>query len=164
MRLISVLLMFVFTLQSSETGLLLEIKNNSVFYFSVDNKKNICITYGVVTFEMLSYKSQNNELCKNELLNYFDKYPKDENFAENHFYLQQQYVFEKKDNACIIYVSGKKSYSELLLEEGLAIVPVSFKDEIFEFKYRRIENQAKIDKKGLWNNPILRNCISQVEL
>jgi len=164
MKLLFILLMPIFFLRASEIALLLEIKNNSLLYFSIKNREHLCIPYGIITFDILQYKSKDNALCQKALLEYYDKYPKDKNFAKKHFHTQQYYNIEKKKSSCIIYAKGKKSYSSILLEKGLAIVPTHFKDKIFEYKYRKIENEAKISQKGLWSNPILRNCISQIEL
>jgi hypothetical protein len=164
MRILSVLIILIFTSKASDLGLLLKVENNSVFYFSSNNRQNICIAYAIVSFDMLFNASKNNELCRKTLLQYYKKHPKEKNFAKNYFHINQQYAFERKDSSCIIYAQGKRSYAELLLKNGMAIVAKGFRDEVIKFKYKRIENQAKIEKKGLWDNPILRNCISQIEL
>ena len=164
MKSLFILLVSIFFLKASEIGLLLEVKNNSLLYFSIKNREYLCVPYGITTFDILQYKSKHNELCQKTLLEYYDRYPKDKNFAKKHFHTQQYYNIKKKKSSCIIYAEGKKSYAALLLEKGLAIVPTHFKDKVFEHKYRRIENQAKISQKGLWNNSILRNCITQIEL
>ncbi|MEA3522954.1 MAG: thermonuclease family protein [Campylobacterota bacterium] len=163
-RQLVVLLTVVFSLKASEIGLLLEVKNNSLFYFSIKNTEHLCVPYAIVTFEMLLHKSQKNTICHQSLLKYYENFPQDKFFAQGHFHRQQQYILEKKKGYCIIHAQGKKSYAALLLKKGLAIVPIHFKDKHIEFKYRRIENQAKIEKKGLWKDPILRNCIRQIEL
>ncbi len=159
-----ILFISIFFLKASEIGLLLEVKNNSLLYFSIENRKHLCTPYGITTFDVLQYKSKDNELCQKALLEYYDKHPQDKNFAKKHFHTQQLYNMKKKKSSCIIYAEGKKSYSALLLEKGLAIVPIHFKDKVFENKYRKIENQAKITKKGLWKNPVLRNCMAQIEI
>ncbi len=164
MKLFFILLVSIFLLKASEIGLLLEVKNNSLLYFSIKNREYLCVPYGIITFDILQFKSKHNELCQKTLLEYYEKYPKDKNFAKKYFHPQQYYNIKKKKSSCIIYAEGKKSYSAFLLEKGLAIVPTHFKDKVFEYKYRRIENQAKTAQKGLWNNPILRNCITQIEL
>ncbi len=116
-----------------------------------------------MTFEVLQYKSKHNKLCQKSLFEYYERNPKDKNFAKRFFHRQQLYTIKKKKDSCIIYSNGKKSYASDLLEEGLSIVPIHFKDKVLEYKYRKIEKQAIISRKGLWNNPILRNCISQIE-
>ncbi len=162
MKFLSILLVLIFTLRASELGLLLEVKNNSLFHFSVKNIDNICVVYGVVTFDMLKYKSKSSKLCQKSLNDYYENNPKDRYFALTLLYINQLYPFDKKKDSCIIYAKGKRSYAELLLEKGLAVVPRDFDDKVLSFKYRRIENWAKINKKGLWSSPILRNCISHI--
>jgi len=164
MKLLLTLMISIFSLRASEIGLLLEVKNNSLLYFSVQNREELCVPYGIVTFEMLMFKSRDNELCQKALFEFYDKNPLYKSFAKKHFYPQQQYIFERKKSSCIIHASGKKNYSAMLLENGLAIVKKSFKDRILEPKYRRIENGARFKKVGLWSDRVLRNCITQIEL
>jgi hypothetical protein len=156
------LMTFLLSLSASEKGLLLEVKNNSLLYFSVNNKKHVCFPYGVLTFEMLLSKSDANGLCQKSLNQYFKIHPQDKFLARRYFHLQQYYSFKKYEDSCMIYAQGKKRYAQMLLERGLAIVPIDFDDKAVAFQYRRIENQAKKDKKGLWNDPVLQNCMMQL--
>jgi hypothetical protein len=152
------------SIHASQTGLLLEVKNNSLLYFSVNNYEHLCIPYGVVTFEMLRNKSKDNALCQKNLNQYFEMHPQDQYLARRHFHLQQYYSFEMRGDRCVIYAQGKKRYAQILLERGLAIVPIGFDDRVLDFGYRRLENEAKREKKGLWSDPVLRNCMKQLEL
>jgi len=164
MRFSFLILSFILSCHALQIGLLLEVKNNSLLYFSVNNQDELCVPYGVVTFEMLRHKNHDATLCQKRLNHYFEMHPKDAFLAREHFHLQQQYHIEKRDDRCMIYAQGKKRYAQILLEKGLAIVPVDFEDKSVAVQYRRIQSEAQREKKGLWSDAILRNCMMQFRL
>jgi len=64
----------------------------------------------------------------------------------------------------MIYAQGKKRYAQILLEKGLATVPVDFEDKSVAVQYRRIQKEAQREKRGLWSDTVLQNCMMQLKL
>lgn len=164
MRFSLLMMSLLFSCHASQPGLLLEVKNNSLLYFSVNNRDELCVPYGVITFEMLRHKSHDSILCQKRLNHYFEMHPKDAYLAKEHFHLQQLYPIEKRDDRCMIYAQGKKRYAQILLEKGLATVPVDFEDKSVAVQYRRIQKEAQREKRGLWSDAVLQNCMMQLKL
>jgi len=72
------------------------------------------------------------------------------------------YHVEFKEKGCVIYVQGKKTLSEVLLEEGLAVSQPSFQDEEYNYSFLKLQQRAKSNKKGLWGEDILKSCVDSL--
>ena len=77
--------------------------------------------------------------------------------------MYQRYSLVIKDNnRCIINVSGEKTLSEFLLEEGLAVKKPLFKDKEYSYYFYRSEQKAKENLKGVWKEKIIKDCVSYI--
>ena len=76
--------------------------------------------------------------------------------------LMQLYRIKFKDDRCLISVSGEKSLSEFLLEEGLAVRKPLLKDDEYEYYFFKSQLNAKMLRKGIWKENITRECISNI--
>ena len=84
--------------------------------------------------------------------------PNLETYAQRNFKIYQNYHIEFKNNRCIIYISGEKNYSELLLERGLGIIMPNFQDKEFSYMFKNAQKRAKKVRRGVYKNNIFINC------
>ena len=148
----------------AEPALILHVKSNALLHVSFDNRERYCQPYGIVTLEMLMHQSRSDEICHNALVDFYLRNPLQKHFAQRLFHTQQQYMISEFGDYCQIRVSGKRSYASLLLREGLAIVPQQFDDDFVAYDYRRLERDARNSQKGIWADPVLRNCMKMLSI
>ncbi len=148
----------------AEPALILHVENNALLHVSFDNRERFCQPYGITTLEMLMEQSRSNEICYNALADFYLRHPLQKHYAERLFQIRQQYMVEEFGDYCQIMVSGKRSYASLLLREGLAIVPLKFDDAFVAYGYRRLERGARNTEKGIWADPVLRNCMKMLSI
>ncbi|MEA2111508.1 MAG: thermonuclease family protein [Campylobacterota bacterium] len=98
--------------------------------------------------------------CKSRLKEYVQNHPEIFHFSSLQLKRYQQYHLDILNNQCIIYAKGRKSLSEILLENGLAVRDVKVKNIVFEYKFKRAELRARREKKGIYSDPILRSCVN----
>ncbi|NPA60206.1 MAG: hypothetical protein GXO30_07070, partial [Epsilonproteobacteria bacterium] len=65
---------------------------------------------------------------------------------------------EIKNDECVLHLKAQKSISEILLSKGLAIVKPLFMDDEFKGRFILVQNGAKLQKIGLWNTNIFKEC------
>lgn len=152
------------TLISKEPTLaiLTDIKSNDSQQFKIGNYKFDCMPYGVLGIDELYNESSFNSECKKSINRFYEKRADLKYYTNSKLKVMQFYNIEFKNARCIIYVSGEKSLSESLLEEGLAILKPSFKDEEFGYYFNKSQKKAKAQKKGVWAENIMRECVSNI--
>jgi hypothetical protein len=167
LRKINILILYTFL----ATGLcakehLLAILNtavsNEIQKFGIGNYTFECRAYGVVVLETLYNSSKVGSRCQKSIDKFYIKNPKLKYYVDSILKYKQKYHIEIKNRECIIYANSQITLSELLLKEGLALKKPKFKDEEFYFYFSLAQRKAKIEKKGLWNEKILTNCIEEL--
>ena len=136
--------------------------SNETQIFNIKNFTLECKPYGVITLEKLYISSTKDSACQKSIKNFYIKNPILEQFVSRVLKSQQMYHIELKDSKCIIYAQGEITLSELLLRKGLAIKQPIFKDEEFKDYYAIAQRKAKMDREGLWNENIFKNCINEL--
>jgi len=136
--------------------------SNEVQKFSIGKYSFYCEPYGVMTLEKLYSSSKLDSNCQNSIKSFYEKNPILQYFSSNLFEVEQGYHIEFRDNQCLIYAKGEMSLTELLLQEGLAVRKPFFRDEEFEYSFFQAQLKAKLEKKGMWAEGVIKNCISEL--
>ena len=155
---------FLTSLYATEPTLakLVNIDSNNVQKYSIGNYTFYCRPYGVLTLDKLYDVSGLKSKCKEKIKVYYSQHPQDYYFAQNLFKRGQWYHIEFKKNTCVVYAQGQYTYSELLLEKGLAVRKPSFTDREFKASFYKAQNIAKDTNKGIWKDDITQNCIAEI--
>ncbi len=155
------LLPFLLFAQEPLIMILDAIESNSAFVFRYKQTHMLCKPYGVIGMDEILVNKRLNPICKSALEEFFIQNPKLYYFAHYKLYLEQGYHVEVTQNGCKIFVSSPKSYSEMLLENGLAIIDQKVYDEEVDFLFYKALRRAKMQKRGIWQNPKIQSCISE---
>lgn len=167
LKIIKIFLMNIFlwtSLYSSEPILAILDKtvSNELQIFKIKQYNYECKPYGVTTLEKLYYKSTPDSMCKKSINNLYLQNPESQYFALNLLKIKQMYHLEFKKESCILFAKGEKSLSELLLENGLAMLKPNFRDRTYEYIYKKAEKKARFLKRGLWGENIAKECIVEL--
>jgi hypothetical protein len=146
--------------QEPSIAILSKIYNNSTFLLQKGVKVYTCKVYGVVTLEDLFFRAKADNQCQKEIINLYEKRVNLKYFAFFRLKEEQSYHINDKNGRCIIYSKGETTYSEELLKKGLALIALHFKDEVFDYVFTQAQENAKIEKKGLWGTKIPIVCKS----
>ncbi|MDD2789516.1 MAG: hypothetical protein PHU40_02500 [Sulfurimonas sp.] len=119
----------------------------------------ICKPYGLVTLEKLYTTGPIDSLCRKNLEALDREDPNVRYFTLRLLKPMQRYHVEFQDKRCIIYARGEITLSELLLAEGLAFIKPAFDDDVFNAVFLKAQNSAKLAKKGLWQENIVKDCM-----
>lgn len=158
-------LLFVFTsLHAKEPTLaqLQSIQSNGIQIFSIGQYNFQCKPYGVVTIEKLFENAALDSICKKSIQKFYIKYPLLKEYSRYTLKPKQLYHVEFKERDCLVYVHSEMSLSEVLLREGLAVIHPTLIDEEFMPDLTKSERIAKANKKGLWKEEIIRNCLIEL--
>jgi len=145
---------------NSLVSLVKGVENNHKIHMSYQQKPFVCIPYGVETISQLFLRVDVNSSCRASLSAYRKANPKESFFAQTHLELGQQYSVEGVEGLCLLHLSSENSYSEALLEDGYARIPLSmkYKDEVLDYRFKRARLRAKIKEAGMWSDAKVRNC------
>ncbi|MDF1882181.1 hypothetical protein JHD50_12875 [Sulfurimonas sp. MAG313] len=155
------LIVLVLNLYSNEVvALLKSIENNHQLHLRYKQTPFLCKPYGVETISQLVQRTDINSSCMQYLDAFRIEHPKERFFAEMTLKLEQQYSVEGIGSLCLLFLSSEHSYSEALLEEGYAHIPMSFRydDPILEYRFKRAIKGAKVKKVGMWSDIKVKNC------
>ncbi|MBN2781808.1 MAG: hypothetical protein JXQ66_01045 [Campylobacterales bacterium] len=133
--------------------------SNGMLRFSYDNFGFFCKPYGISVLEDIYGDKRLPKNCTDELNLFYRQSPLLKYFSLNNLHLKQTYHLEYKNNSCLVYSNGKKTLSELLVEEGLATKQKYLDDKEFNYKLDNAQKRAIFRNKGLHKNTILRNCM-----
>ncbi len=141
---------------------LVSIESNDVQHFKIANNKFECKPYGVLSIDELYNNAFFNSACKKSILKFYKQRADLKYYTYMKLYVMQLYRIKFKDDRCLISVSGEKSLSEFLLEEGLAVRKPLLKDKENEYFFYRSQLNAKMLQKGVWKENITRECIANI--
>lgn len=152
-----------FVLQAQEPAIFMlhDIYDNTIQRFSLQNKTSLmCKPYGVRTLDEIFQAKKTSEFCRKKMQNFYEHHPKARFFVhtvmrERAFY----HVETKKDGRCIVSVRGLRSYSEMLLNDGLAVVEKQFRDKEFRYRFEDAVKAAKSLKKGIYSDNAVFQCV-----
>ena len=153
---------FLYAGSNPVTMTLESILSNEMFLFRYANERYTCKVYGIWGLEKIYRNKTLNATCKRALEEFILHNPKDVHMARYVLHLQQRYRLEyKKGGSCVLYFNSPKSFSEVLLEHGLALLKPAFSDREFLYRFRSAQSIAQTQKRGIWSTPLLRSCISE---
>jgi len=136
---------------------------NDIFLLNYKQSSYYCEPYGVISIAKIKTKKDINPTCKKAFEDFIVKNPKLNNFAKYHLHVEQYYRVDfKSQGKCLLFSKGKKTYSQDLLLNGLAILKPNFKDEEYRYIFLKSYKSAKMRKKGIWKVPTLRTCIAEM--
>ena len=142
---------------------LIDIKSSTLLRFGYKQFHYDCIPYGVVTLEQVYSKKNITNLCKQKIKRFFATNVKLYHIAAYRLKVMQFYMVElKKDQECLVNLQGMRSYSEFLLSQGFAVVRRGFRDEVYGYYFDRAQKTARVQKRGVWSDPSLLECIVDV--
>ncbi len=143
-------------------GILMSIRDNSSVTLNDRNRHIECSPFGIKPLEILM-KEEGNSECAQSIQAFYRSHPHEKAFAREHLHLHQQYHYEQYPYGCVLYSNGAESYSEQLLNEGLAIIDPKFDQKEWNTKLRRANTRAKVLKKGLYEGEMGTKCIKGEE-
>jgi hypothetical protein len=136
------------------------IYSNGLYKFRYGLREVYCRPYGVWTVEVIAQSTTKNSVCKDQFKKFIASNPKLAYYAWYHLEVEQSYHIElAKDGYCKVFAFGQKTISEMLLQNGVAVLDPLFEDEEYSFRFQKSQNFAKYYKKGIWQNPLLKSCI-----
>lgn len=139
-------------------GQLVGIENNSKIRLRDNNIPVVCEPFGIKTFEWLVRDAKNPAECQQSIETFYRSHPHTRVYAHEHLRTYQTYHYEKIRNGCILYANGPESYSEMLLNEGLAIVDERVDNKEWNAKLKRAQIRGKNRKEALYESDILAKC------
>jgi len=142
---------------------LVKIVSNEVHEFKNGNYKYRCTPYGVYTLEELYRNAKEDSTCRKSIESFYKKKPDLFNYSYKMLNTFQSYPMIFKNQKCVINVAGEKSYSEFLLEEGLALKVPTKLDIEYDFLFLKVQKEAEREKKGLWSVNISKECASSID-
>jgi len=141
-------------------------KKLDTLYFKRGSILFYCNPHGIYTITQFLNDETVDDECKNELLKHLKsiqrKYGKNLN---KRLHLEQTYHLRFIDNQCILFFNDNKTYSQILVENGLGIIKKGFQseDKWFEYQLNKAQELAQREKSGIWSNPFLAQCFEAIE-
>jgi len=159
-----IIFLFTFVLNANEPILakMVNVDSNEVQKLSIGNYTFYCRPYGVLSLAKLHSTPSLNQECKKKIQTYYKKNPHDRYYAQSLFKRGQWYHVEFKQKSCVIYAKGQYTYSELLLKKGLAARKPNFTDPEFKASFYKAQKIGRSEKKGIWKDAIVENCVSEI--
>lgn len=152
---------FILQAQEPQIFMLEDIYNNSMQKFVAQHNIGImCKPYGVRTLEEILGSSKTSKSCRKILQNFYENNPKASYFVHTVMFAKAFYhVASKADGRCIVSVKGLRSYSEMLLYNGLAVVQKPFYDKEYLYRFKKVAHMAKSQKRGFYSDKVLAQCV-----
>lgn len=142
-------------------GQMKTIENNAAMTLLDNNHPVKCEPHGIKTLEWLIRDAASSAECQKSVDAFYYSHPHERLYAQEHLHLYQTYHYEKNDNGCILYANGPESYSEMLLNEGLAIIDEKYDNSEWNAKLKRALLRGKSKKESIHDTDILEKCIEK---
>lgn len=142
-------------------GQMKSIKNNSEMILLDNNKPVKCEPHGIKTLEWMIRDAASVSECQKSVDAFYVAHPHERLYASEHLHLYQRYHYEKDDKGCILYANGPESYSEMLLNEGLAIVDEKYNNREWNERLKRAFLRGQSKKERVSQSDILQKCIEK---
>ena len=160
---LQILLFIVFTWNLHAKDVLALVKgvdNNHIIHMVYKQAPFVCKPYGVESISQLVLRTDVNSSCMGYLNEFRRAHPQEKSFAQTSLHIEQQYSVEGLEKSCLLHLSSGSSYSEVLLEEGYARMPIGIKydDVILEYRFKRALLRGKSSKAGMWSDVNVINC------
>jgi hypothetical protein len=143
-------------------AILQNISSTSVQKFTIANYSFYCDAYAVIAVDKLAKSPSVNSTCKKSLNGFYKRKPQSQYYAQEILKVLQMYHLDFKEGKCLVFAQGEVTLSELLLKEGLAVLEPNFQDDEYKALFRNAQSSAKMNKRGLWSESIIRDCIAEI--
>ncbi|MDP1784707.1 MAG: hypothetical protein Q8K81_04680 [Sulfuricurvum sp.] len=142
-------------------GHLTSIENNSAMTLLDHNSPIRCESHGIKTIEGMIRDAASVSECQKSVDAFYVSHPHERLYAQEHLHLHQTYHYEKNDNGCILYANGPESFSEMLLNEGLAVVDEKYNNKEWNERLKRALLRGQKKKERIHESDILQKCIEK---
>lgn len=142
-------------------GLLRSVESNALIKLIYHNQTVRCEPYGIIPLEKMSAGSATPKECAEHISRFYAEHPSDKVYARRILRSGLNYHFELKPSGCVLYANGLQSFSEMLLEKGLALESPGFDDPEWNAKLKRAQKGAELFQRGLHETLIRKFCIRE---
>lgn len=142
-------------------GQLNGIENNSAVTLLDNNKRVRCEPHGIKTLEWMIRDAATPSQCQQSVDTFYYAHPHERLYAQEHLNLYQTYHYEKSDTGCVLYANGSESFSEMLLNEGLATVDGKYNNAEWNERLKRALIRGQKKKESIHESDILQKCIEK---
>lgn len=143
-------------------GILKSVNSNTKQLFSISNFNFECNAYGIIGIDSLAQRDELGLACKEKIESFYRKNPESKYFSELKLHTMQMYHIDFKKKECVLFARGEVTLGELLLRDGLAVLQANFDDREYFTLYTIAQKNAKIEKKGLWKDGLIRDCVGEI--
>ena len=167
MKFVFTLLLCISALYSHDfITLMLKSKSGDHLQFKGVGYSLFCHPHGVFTISEFMHDPQVPSECKQELQKVSKTIQRRYGTAlQNRLHLEQRYHIRSKDGFCVIYFNDNKTYSQVMLEQGLGVIRKEFlsQDRWFQYRLKKAQNLAKREKRGIWSFPFVAECFEALK-
>lgn len=141
-------------------------KTLDTLHFKKGSISIFCNAHGTYTMTQFLFDEKVDGECKKELQKLTPhiqrRYGR---YLNQKLHLEQTYHLRSIDNQCVLFFNDNKTYSQTMVEYGLAIVKKGFQseDKWFEYRLNRAQKLAQREKRGIWSTPFLATCFEAVK-
>lgn len=137
--------------------------SNTVIGLQLDNSHFYCSQYGIYGLDAFLTQEKVSPYCKDRVKEVLQRYPSIHSFTQQHLKLYQRYHVVFKEGQCQLFSDGPKSYAEVLVEKGIAVVEPKFKKrDYYYYKLQKAQRRAKIGQRGIWEAFGMDECIQSL--
>ncbi|WP_304546300.1 hypothetical protein [Sulfurimonas microaerophilic] len=154
----------LFTLDAKEPTMMMlkRAVNNSLQEFQIAPYYSfVCRPYGVVTIDEVLNSKKIDKECKETLQKFYIQNPKLYHLNRRYLKRKSFYHVEYVDKSCIVYAKGEFTFSEILLQEGLALTKKSLQSEVFKARFESTQKSAETWKRGAFSDPKVLSCMKR---
>lgn len=142
-------------------GNMKSIENNSAMTLLDHNIPIRCEPFGIKTLEWMVRDAASSAECQKSVDTFYLSHPHEKLYAQEHLHLYQRYHYEKDNQGCVLYANGPESYSEMLLNEGLATIDEGYNNREWNAKLQKALLRGKKKQESIHQSDILQKCIEK---
>ncbi len=142
-------------------GQMKSIENNSAMTLLDNNIPIKCEPFGIKTLEWMIRDAATPAECQKSVELFYRAHPHERLYAQEHLHLYMRYHYEKSEQGCVLYANGLESYSEMLLNEGLATVNEKYDNTEWNAKLKKALLRGQKKKESIHESDILQKCIEK---
>ncbi|QOP41563.1 hypothetical protein [Sulfurimonas marina] len=136
--------------------------NNSLQEFQIAPYYSfVCKPYGVVTLDEVLNSKETDKECKNTLQKFYIQNPRLYNLYRRYLKRKSFYHVEYLDKSCLVHAKGELTFSEILLQNGIALIDKGFKDEIYNARFKSAQKSAETWKRGMFSDQKVLSCMKR---
>lgn len=139
------------------------IDSNTQLKFQYQNSLFSCKLYGIYGLDTFLVTPIVSPYCKQRVKAVLKRHPSMRYFGQNHLHIKQGYHLRFFNQECQLFSAGTKSYAEVLVEEGIAVVEPKFKNrDYYYYQLQKAQRRAKFNTRGIWEEFGMDACIQSL--